>query len=178
MNTFLSRKTKRKYHYLRWQYGWKLRSCTACYGRGKYDHDGSPDCAICGGSGREHYPGPKAIPSEVLHKQFNVRCTQTVLEAFGIKGKCPMDGVGVVQAINQARIKWRIFDLPTRPRMTVQRFVKQNPTGVFYLSTKGHAMALVNGELVDATGCGPDKRWVESVIKLHESEPKHVIIIK
>lgn len=32
--------------------GWKLVACVACNGSGRYDHNGSPDCGSCAGTGR------------------------------------------------------------------------------------------------------------------------------
>jgi hypothetical protein len=95
-----------------------------------------------------------------------MRCTQATLEALGIFGKCPYYGTGVIQAIQESGLKWKIVDLPTNRRMTVQRFVKENPIGEFYITTKGHAMALVNGKLTDTTHRGPDKRWIQVVAQI------------
>lgn len=44
---------------------------------------------------------------------------------------------------------------------TVKQFVKDNPKGAHYISTRGHAMALINGKLHDASGKGPDGRKVQ-----------------
>lgn len=61
----LDRKADRTREYLKYSFGWKLRECTACSGSGHYDHNGSPDCGACGGTGRESYPGPKAWPDNL-----------------------------------------------------------------------------------------------------------------
>lgn len=64
--SFLDAKARRTQEYLRDSFGWKLRTCTACSGSGYYDHNGSPKCRSCNGSGRETYPGPKALPRDFL----------------------------------------------------------------------------------------------------------------
>ncbi len=53
MSTFHERKAERTEHFERWVKGWKLVTCTACSGSGYYDHDGSPPCDGCDGTGRE-----------------------------------------------------------------------------------------------------------------------------
>jgi len=49
------RKAARKEHFERFVKGWKLRPCLACNGSGKYDHNGSPNCSSCDGTGKERY---------------------------------------------------------------------------------------------------------------------------
>lgn len=61
---FHERKDSRREHYYRFVYGWKERACTACNGSGHYDHNGSPPCGGCEGTGREKYRGPKAMTPE------------------------------------------------------------------------------------------------------------------
>lgn len=53
-------KERRKEYYLEYVHGWCLRVCTACNGSGYYDHNNSPKCGCCKGTGRERYPGPKS----------------------------------------------------------------------------------------------------------------------
>ena len=55
MMTFHKRKAKRKEHFEKYVKGWKLRLCTACNGSGYYDHNGSPPCSACEGTGKERY---------------------------------------------------------------------------------------------------------------------------
>lgn len=52
---FLERKLERTKHYKKYVEGWKDRPCTACNGSGYYDHNGSPKCGCCGGTGKEKY---------------------------------------------------------------------------------------------------------------------------
>ncbi|ALX94832.1 hypothetical protein AV650_15295 [Serratia fonticola] len=62
MTTFHERKRQRTEYYQRFVYGWKQRKCGACNGSGYYDNDGSPDCGICDGSGKERYK-PLIVPA-------------------------------------------------------------------------------------------------------------------
>jgi hypothetical protein len=55
VNTFAQRKAERSAYYHRHVYGWKLRTCSACGGSGRYDARNSPKCSSCGGSGRERF---------------------------------------------------------------------------------------------------------------------------
>ena len=47
------RKEGRREHYRRFVEGWKLVKCTACNGSGYYDHNGSPLCGGCDGTGKD-----------------------------------------------------------------------------------------------------------------------------
>jgi DnaJ-class molecular chaperone len=54
MYTFKERKLQRTREYEAIK-GSKLRPCVACNGSGYYDHNGSPKCGNCNGSGKERY---------------------------------------------------------------------------------------------------------------------------
>ncbi len=54
-DSFHARKAERRRHYEQNVFGWKLRTCTACNGSGRYDNNGSPRCGCCNGSGKERY---------------------------------------------------------------------------------------------------------------------------
>jgi hypothetical protein len=49
------RKQARVELYKKFIEGWKLKACTACNGSGIYDHNGSPPCGACDGTGKERY---------------------------------------------------------------------------------------------------------------------------
>lgn len=51
--TWAERKAERAEHFRRFVKGWRLVTCTACSGSGRYDHNGAPPCAACDGTGRE-----------------------------------------------------------------------------------------------------------------------------
>lgn len=61
-------KARRAYAYFTYEYGWKLRKCTACNGSGYYDDDGSPKCGGCDGTKVERFRGPKSI-DDIFEKQ-------------------------------------------------------------------------------------------------------------
>lgn len=52
MSDWKSRKEARRAHYERFVKGWKLVRCVACNGSGRYDHNGSPKCGSCNGTGK------------------------------------------------------------------------------------------------------------------------------
>lgn len=52
MRTFAERKAERTRHYERFVKGRKLVLCVACNGSGRYDHNGSPPCGCCDGTGK------------------------------------------------------------------------------------------------------------------------------
>ncbi len=52
---FLDRKKARKEYYEQFIVGWRQRNCSACSGSGIYDHNGSPKCGACNGTGKERY---------------------------------------------------------------------------------------------------------------------------
>ena len=60
MYTWKERKKIRVDHYKKYVFGWKQRPCTACNGSGYYDHNNSPECGACYGTGKETYPAEKA----------------------------------------------------------------------------------------------------------------------
>lgn len=53
MKDFKQRKKERTDYYEKYVKGRKLVECTACSGSGYYDHDGSPECSSCEGTGKE-----------------------------------------------------------------------------------------------------------------------------
>lgn len=55
VSQFHERKAERTAYYMRFVYRWKQRKCSACNGSGYYDHNGSPQCGACDGTGKERY---------------------------------------------------------------------------------------------------------------------------
>jgi len=53
--SFHERKKKRTEDFEKNIKEWKLRPCSACNGSGYYDHNGSPKCMACRGTGLERY---------------------------------------------------------------------------------------------------------------------------
>lgn len=87
-----------------------------------------------------------------------MRCTQATLEALGIYGKCPLTGLGVIEAIQDSGKKYSL----RLQQVTVGYALKHLDKGSYYLSGCGHAMALVNGVLTD-TAEGGVKRKVDVI---------------
>ena len=59
--SYHERKKARADYFERFVRGWKTRPCSACMGSGRYDHNGSPRCRACDGTGKERYkPGAEA----------------------------------------------------------------------------------------------------------------------
>ena len=52
---FKQRKAERAKRYFEYEYGFKLRTCMACNGSGRYDSHRSPKCGACDGTGKERY---------------------------------------------------------------------------------------------------------------------------
>lgn len=50
--SFHKRKAERKAHFETHVKGWRLTTCGACNGSGRYDHNGSPKCSWCSGTGK------------------------------------------------------------------------------------------------------------------------------
>jgi DnaJ-class molecular chaperone len=66
--TWLDRKQQRREHFQRFVHGWKLRPCMACNGSGRYDHNGSPPCGGCDGTGKERYKPAQAADLAAVKK--------------------------------------------------------------------------------------------------------------
>lgn len=58
--SFYRHKAFRTEMFLSFKFGHKKTQCTACNGSGRYDHNGSPSCASCDGTGAETYKSDKA----------------------------------------------------------------------------------------------------------------------
>jgi hypothetical protein len=70
-------------------------------------------------------------------------------------------GVGVVQHLraHDMKIKGQGWEHEGK---SVKTFVREHPSGAHYISTRGHAMAVVDGKLHDSSGKGPDGRKIQT----------------
>lgn len=59
MSNWSERKKQRTEYYEKYVKGHRLVKCSACNGSGYYDHNGSPPCGACGGTGKERIAPPK-----------------------------------------------------------------------------------------------------------------------
>jgi len=104
------------------------------------------------------------------------RCTNTMLRAFGVHVKEKvLDGLGVIHHLTEAGYVldpmapgngFRYDDYETtlngeyRLGLKLGEFRKRFPVGCFYVGTRNHAMALIDGDLIDTQG-GTNRRRVE-----------------
>ncbi len=87
---------------------------------------------------------------------------------FGVFGKRPRDGLGVLEALQSAGWTYRAVEVGGEPfRGTVKEFYDQFKEGKFYFASAGHAMALIDGLLVDSAGNGPDRRRVIGAFEVY-----------
>jgi hypothetical protein len=96
------------------------------------------------------------------------RCTETVLMQFGIFGRRPHTGIGVLGALMENGWTYRPVEVDgAEYRGTVRRFCREHPTGRYYVATSGHAMAVIDGVLVDSAERGPDGRRVIGAFEVY-----------
>lgn len=96
------------------------------------------------------------------------RCTETVLMQFGVFGKRPQTGLGVLEALMNNGWTYRHVEVDGEPfRGTVKQFYDRFKEGKFYIASQGHAMAMIDGLLVDAEGRGPDGRKIIGAFEVY-----------
>ena len=77
-----------------------------------------------------------------------MRCTQATLEALGIFGVCPMTGAGVMSAMSKV---YKTIPMDIEWNTGLADFVAAHQSGKYYIASKGHAMAVVDGKLTDTS---------------------------
>ncbi len=99
-----------------------------------------------------------------------LRCTEAVLYAFGIRGKCPIYSQGLIAALEK---KYDVKYGPDWGRAgdpwvgkTLKQFCNAHPRGSYAVFTAGHVMALIDGRLVDTMERGPDRRKIQMVAQV------------
>jgi GNAT superfamily N-acetyltransferase len=101
------------------------------------------------------------------------RCTETVLNQFGIFGRAPRDGLGVLDALMANGWTYRYVEHNGEPfRGTVREFYDTYKVGQFYIASRGHAMAMIDGLLVDSAGRGPDGRHIIGAFEIYRKGEK------
>ena len=104
------------------------------------------------------------LANQIVNESF--RCTQATLRAFGIIG-IPRTGSGCLEYLKQAGFRCtEIKRLQGRSLKQFQRDkVSPNPlfrlTGSYLINTPGHAIAVINGTLVDTERKGWDSRKIQ-----------------
>lgn len=95
------------------------------------------------------------------------RCTVQTVNAFAdfyhfqpirLETEIPLTGEDVVNALQKRGLKMRAD--PSATGKTLSQWIPAHRTGTWYVSTDGHAMALIQGNLVDAEHKGPDQRRI------------------
>ena len=76
--------------------------------------------------------------------QTSTRCTQAVLRAFDIEGY-PYYGTGVLEYLKAGGLDVRCIDSD----VPFVKWMKEKHEGSYVLFTKGHALAVVNGVVID-----------------------------
>lgn len=85
------------------------------------------------------------------------------------QSRAPMRGIGVLEVVHQLGLNYGTLDIYEPTRQTVRRWVAAHPKGAFYISTVGHAMAVIDGKLFDATGRGLDGRIVQTALEIYDT---------
>lgn len=100
------------------------------------------------------------------------RCTVQTVNAFAAfyhfqpitrETDIPITGEDVVNDLREAGLKMQVD--PTAVGKSLNQWVPAHRVGTWYVSTDGHAMALINGELVDAEHKGVDNRRIVAAVQ-------------
>lgn len=99
-------------------------------------------------------PLTEELAKEIIQK--SVRCTQATLRAFGIEG-IPKTGSGCLEYLTNAGYK-----CTSEPHLRAMMMASWSRTADrskdYLITTYGHAMAFVDGQLVDTEHKGFDKK--------------------
>jgi mRNA-degrading endonuclease RelE of RelBE toxin-antitoxin system len=96
------------------------------------------------------------------------RCTQSVLMQFGIFGECPKTGLGLLEVLMKHGWTYRAVEVDGQPfRGTVKQFYDRFKEGKFYIASSGHAMAMIDGLLIDSEERGPDGRRIIGAFEVY-----------
>ncbi len=90
----------------------------------------------------------------------STRCTQATLRAFGIEGY-PYYGSGCLEYLTSNG--FTLTHMPGYIRQSMRLLEKLRMDRNYLIHTKGHAMALINGILIDTAKRGFDGRRIENI---------------
>jgi len=106
------------------------------------------------------------------------RCTAVTCNAIAAHHNVPSaklgpdhivgSGAGVYQHLQKHGMKMKGQGWEQEGK-TVKQFVKDNPTGAHYISTRGHAMAVINGKLHDSSCKGVDGTKIQTSFEVQKS---------
>lgn len=100
------------------------------------------------------------------------RCTVQTVNAFADfyhfqpitrETDIPITGADVVHALQHAGLSYQRDE--SAAGKALSQWIPAHRTGTWYVSTDGHAMALINGTLVDAEHKGPDNRRIVAALQ-------------
>lgn len=118
------------------------------------------------------------------------RCSNTSLRALGFEpDETCFSGIEAFGWINDARskglIEYKIIGQSANygepdymwfggndKKATVKRFVETHPKGSYFITTRNHAMALIDGVLTDTENRGPDGRIILSATQIFRKQPE------
>ncbi|MDD5151122.1 MAG: hypothetical protein PHC28_11725 [Flavobacterium sp.] len=72
----------------------------------------------------------------------------------------PLDGISTIARLKQAGLKVKNVLDQEYIGKTLKSFVKNHPIGVFYVGIRGHALAVIDGKLIDSSNKGIDNRKI------------------
>ena len=102
----------------------------------------------------------------------NTRCTHAAYEAITGEtwtGHTLMTGQDLMDALRDAGYTYRTH-CPADRAKTLRSLAKNAPTGVWYISTRNHAMAMVDGTLTDTMDRGFDGRHIKGMAQIVKVE--------
>jgi hypothetical protein len=95
-------------------------------------------------------------------EQTSSRCTEATLRAFGIEDAIPQQGSGCLEHLKQAGFQLKpVMFVPSTMKKLKYFITYQIKSDNYLILTKGHAMAFVDGHLIDTELKGFDNRVIE-----------------
>lgn len=83
--SYLVKKFERIISYYTYEFGYKKEECSACAGSGYYDHNGSPDCGACDGTGHDL--------KQTLKNSMLLELKDAVLDTISLSGSLDEESV-------------------------------------------------------------------------------------
>ena len=99
----------------------------------------------------------------------SVRCTNAVMQAFGLdKHTVPLTGSGCLSYLRAAG--YVCTRLPLFQSKSLAQLKSETHDGSFLIATKGHAIAVIDGVLIDTMRMGWNSRKVEFAWRVTKNE--------
>ena len=169
----------------------KYKFCRKCNSIAPHNiSEGSKTCTKCNAVSESKETKDDKKSSEELSEdlsmdlyeaKIDMACIATTINAIashhgitGVKGKGPKNGMGILSHLKTQGLVQHPVNADG-VGMTVKQFVDAHKSGTHYISTPGHAMAVVNGKLHDSSKKGANGRKIVCAIqfskKLKEDAP-------